>query len=227
MITTTVAAGHRPLSVVSPQVLTGAARLIETREYAEAIAMLEAAVESDPSPATHALLGTAYLLTERYPQAAQQLTTAVAGDPTNEDWQGKLALASANAVAHVEEDYPPVVPFDREALLAAPALQPGSLPSTPSGKKHALPLGAAIAFAAKVTGVAVTAFTDAASELAGRLGTSDAVWTNWYRKGLVLGVATLQAMRDRLDERNLIDPYPNATLTAFQPHGLVPPPGKG
>jgi hypothetical protein len=226
MITANIATdGLLPVRPGPADPRTQATQMIGERDYAGAIALLENTTQVEPSPANHALLGTAYLLAERYEQAKEHLAIATAADPTNEEWQSQLTLASANVISHIQEDFPPVEPFDREALLAAPTVAPGAIPATPFEHKLPTPLEKAVGVAARVTGIFVTIATDTASGLAGRLGTAGAVWTNWYRKPLALGLATLQAMRDRLDTNNLVNSYPDDALTAFQPHGLVPPPG--
>jgi len=97
--------------------LARATQLIEKRDHGAAASLLEDALRDDPSAATHALLGTAYLLAERYEDAERHLAIAVQKDPFNEGHQTKLTLASANVVSNAKEDHPPVQPFDRAALL--------------------------------------------------------------------------------------------------------------
>jgi hypothetical protein len=66
----------------------------------------------------------------------------------------------------------------------------------------------------------------AATTFWGKLaGYRDAVWTNWYRRPLTLGILTLAYMRDKLNARNLKNTYPRGTLTGFQKEGQTPPPG--
>src|SRR5258708_254087 len=221
MITTTRNDGALPLPSLSSDSRTRAVQLIEDRQYSSAIDLLEVSVQADSSPVTHALLGTAYLLAERYEDARRHLAIAVAAEPTNEGWQAKLTLASSNAVSHVEEDFPKVEPFDREELLAPPSLEPGAIPTAPFEHKAPSFLEKAAGFAAKLTGKVFDAVTGTAAAIGGKVGIADEVWTNWYRKPLVLGFATLQHMRDTLDAKNLVNPYPDDALTAFQSRGLV------
>ena len=198
-----------------------AVQLIDRRDYSDAISLLTDLVQSDPSSANHALLGTAYFLSEKYDRAREHLTLAVEKDPQNLDWVEKLTLAAANAITHVEVDYPPVPEFVREELLAPPS--PGDLPDVASGS--ALPLPSFVARMQARSGVAVSKVVDALSAFAGMVGTAGDVWTNWYQKPLALGILTLSYMRQTLDRNNLKDTYPPGALTAFQARGLVPPPG--
>jgi hypothetical protein len=200
---------------------------IEERDYRAAASLLEDVLPADPSAATHALLGTAYLLAEQYEDARRHLSVAVQKDPFNEDYGTKLILASADVVSDPrDEDNQDEALFEREALMAPPLPGPGPAPQSTEARRGARSaLDAAVEVLAGWTGAVATAVMDTASRLASRLGTSDEVWTNWYRKPLVLGLATLQSMRDRLDSHNLFDPYPSGTLTAFQTRGLEPPPG--
>jgi len=200
--------------------------LLEHRKFAEAISVLEDLVNKEPSPPNEALLGTAYLLAERYEEAKMHLSVAVTADATNTDWLDKLSLATANAITNIQKDFPPVEPFEREALLAAPSLEPGTIPSTPFAPEATPTLtDHLIAAAEKISGVVATKLTNFGAAIAGRIGIADAVWTNWYRKPLVLSFATLQHMRDLLEANNLVDAYPDGTLVGDQPQGLCPPPG--
>ena len=64
------------------------------------------------------------------------------------------------------------------------------------------------------------------SEIWGRLaGYRDAIWTNWYRRPLFLGIMTLAYMRDHLNKKNLKSTYPEGELIGFQKPGQSPPPG--
>jgi tetratricopeptide (TPR) repeat protein len=151
--------------------------LLSQRQYASAVALLEEVVRSECSPALQALLGTALFLAERYQDAKQRFELALRADPQNTEWQNKLMLAAANAVSNAENRFPPVEAFDRDALLAPPILKPGAIPAGASAPRVPRPFAPVVAQIEKVSGAVVTAFMDAASFLAGKLGTSDGVWT--------------------------------------------------
>ncbi|HSQ61385.1 MAG TPA: peroxidase family protein, partial [Acidobacteriota bacterium] len=66
----------------------------------------------------------------------------------------------------------------------------------------------------------------ATTKIWGRLaGYRDEVWTNWYRRPMLLGVLTLAYMRERLNHHNLKNTYPAGSLTGFAPADLPVPPG--
>jgi hypothetical protein len=201
-------------------------RLLEERQYDRALAVFEELVRSAPSPRSHGLLGTAYFLLERYEDARKALSVARQLDPTSTEWDDKLRMATANAEAAAQVDFPPVEPFSREELLAVPVVRQGALPDVPSSAPKSGLLQPITDAAEKLSGVIGDALWRVLSELAGRIGgVAGDVWTTWYRKPLFVGTMTLGYMRDRLNEHNLSDAYPPGTLTAFQPQGLVPPPG--
>jgi hypothetical protein len=226
MITTTLNNDMVSTALVSPtSLLPRAVQLLETQQYEAAVALLEGAVREAPSPSVEGMLGTAYYLCERYAEAAVYLQKALDAEPRNVEWQTKLAYAMANKVAKVEEDYPPVQPFDGAALLAAPELDPEAIPVVSNLRSVQSMWSELLRTAETASGLLVSAVTQTAALAAGLIGTADDVWTNWYRKPLALGLATLGYVRDRLDARNLVDPYPEGELTAFQSRGLVAPPG--
>jgi len=203
----------------------GPIQLLERHAYADAIAVLEDVVRDDPSAANHALLGTAYFLSEKYEDAKRHLVIATEKDPTHLDWIEKLTLASANAATRVDVDYPPVLEFERAELLAAPVVKRGALPDVQYAPPSKSVVGMLRNGIETASGMAVTAVIDGLSRVAGAIGVSDEVWTNWYRKPLVLGVMTLSYMRESLNKNNLKDTYPEGELTAFQSRGLIPPAG--
>jgi hypothetical protein len=215
----------KPRSGLAIEPLAGAIELLEREKYGEAVTLLEELARSGASPAVEGLLGTAYYLCERYEDAVKHLRIAVEQEPLNAEWQTKLALALANATSHAESDYPPVEAFDRLELLAAPRLEPNAIPASANTSRRPASADRARAIAEQALGAVSSALGKSAARVAAALGPYDAVWTTWYRKPLALGVATLSYMRDRLNERNLVDPYPPGSLTAFQSRGITPPSG--
>ncbi|HEY2517128.1 MAG TPA: peroxidase family protein [Polyangiaceae bacterium] len=214
---------ERPALANEP--LESAAKLLEEREYAAAVALLlPLAVDAAPAE-IHAALGTAYTLLEQYEDAARELDRALKKKPKNEAWAWQGTLAAANAVTHVVDPYPPVDEFERDALLGEPKVAEGAIPPAPHARVEVTPVQWLLREVGKYAGVASTKTSRLLAGLAGRLGIADAVWTNWYRKPTALGLFTLAYMREQLDAHNLKDSYPQGELTGFLPNGLVPPPG--
>lgn len=200
--------------------------LLEQRRYADAIRLLSERVQAQPDAEGHALLAAAHFQTEAYAAAACHYEAAVRLEPANADWAAMLPLARANAQARIDVPVPEFHYFDRAALLAPPAILPGSLPAPlPPPPPPGLPariktaLGNALG---AVSAVLMHAVTRAWGRLAGY---RDAVWTNWYRRPLARGIITLAYMRDQLNAHNLRDTYPAGRLTGFAPENVAPPPG--
>jgi hypothetical protein len=208
----------------TPATIRHAIALIAKGELEAAVKLLLEDTAHDSLALKRGLLGTAYTLLERYDDAKRELAAALELDPTNQEWADKLLLASSDAAARVNIDFPPVVPFDREELLAPPVLASGALPTPPSTRR-ARPLRPLLSTLGNLTGALIGNGWRVLSPLAARLGPQDPVWTTWYRKPIVFGLMTLGYARDQLDRNNLKDTYPEGELTAFQSRGLVPPPG--
>jgi hypothetical protein len=207
-------------------VLPEAQAALERRDFADAIRLLQTALAGQPGADVHALLALAHFQSEQYEDAARHYAAALALGPERSDWRDMLALAHGNAVAGVNVHVPERSYFDRDALLAPPHVRPGSLPAPlpprpapPLGKRLQIRLGTGLG---AVASVLVHRVTQAWGRVAGY---RDAVWTNWYRRGLTTGLLTLAYMRDRINARNLVSTYPAGTLTGFQPAGQTPPPG--
>jgi hypothetical protein len=201
-------------------------RLLEDRQYDRAVAFFEELVREAPSARSQGLLGTAYFLVERYEDAKKALGVASELDPTNAEWEEKLTMAAGNAAAAIQVDFPPVLPFSRDDLLAVPVVPPGALPDVAAGEAKKGPLQTLLKAAERLSGILGDALWRTLSPIAAQIGgTAGDVWTTWYRKPLFLGTLTLGYTRDLLNKTNLLDAYPPGTLTAFAPRGLVAPPG--
>ena len=201
-----------------------AQQALAQRDAAAAMALLQPTLAGEPSAPVLALLGAAHYLAEQYEPAAQHYAQALALQPGQADWQHMQALAQANVTAAVHQYVPDLHYFDRATLLAAPARSglPAPLASPPAPgllQRIRIALGNALGDASSSLMHHVThGFVRLA-------GYRDAVWTNWYRRGVSMGILTLAYMRDQLNARNLQSSYPAGALTAFQPAGLTPPPG--
>ena len=202
-------------------------RLLEAGDTAGAIRELERHAAEQPGPDVEALLGIAYFRSERYEDAVRRFEAALALSPDRQDWTQLLRMARANATSEVHVPVPDFTFFEREQLLAAPNVPSGALPSPPATPP---PGPGAFRFGLNVLGTvigeAATLLLNAFTALWGRfIGYRDAVWTNWYRRPMLLGVLTLASMRERLNHHNLKNTYPEDVLTGFVPKGLPVPPG--
>ena len=199
---------------------------LDRREFEHALKLLEDDLAAQPEAELHALAGLANFQLERYEAAAQHYTAALQSDGAHSDWRAMLAVAEANATAGVNVHVPELHYFDRDGLLAPASVSESALPSPlprPRGpgrfKRLWLVLG-------ELLGAFGTLLINGLTRLVGRIsGYRDKVWTNWYRKQMVIGVLTLAYMRERLNKHNLSSSYPKGSLVGFQPAGQKPPTG--
>ncbi len=203
------------------------ASLIEQHKYADAIELLKGINYTSPDAEHFAMLGLAYFFNEEYALSAANYTKALELDPANKDWQEMLLQAKSNVISEVNIPVPDVYFFDREKLLSEPEIVKGALPATPAEappkpgllKKIELALGNGL-------GAVSTATMDFVTTTYGKIaGYSGKVWTNWYRRPLLLGILTLAYMREKINAHNLVSAYPEDTLVGFQPEGQIPPEG--
>jgi hypothetical protein len=170
--------------------------------------------------------GQRYFQCEDYACAENCYAAALKLEPAMPDWQDMLDAAQANAIAQVQAPVPAVHRFDRETLLAAPAIQwndlPEPLPAPPAACLHTRVLIAV----GNAAGAIFSTLFDTVTYVYGRLmGYRDAIWTNWYDRGSLGGILTLAYMREQLNARNLVSTYPPDALCGFQKPGLAPPRG--
>ncbi len=197
--------------------------LLSMRAFEAAGEVLNEVLEKDRNnDVTYGLLGTTYMLQEQYEKARQALEKAVELNPNQVDWVEKLRKASAGVVTQPEIDRPPAVTPPLDELVGPPGQVEGVLPLPKPGPKPRL--GARLRNRlGKAAGAVAGGVLHRVTPIAGLIGVSDEVWTNWYRKPTALAVTTLAYMRDQLNQHNLKDVYPEGELTAFQSRGLVAP----
>ena len=205
--------------------------LPQQRPYTEVISPIvnnadKSALDPLAKGEEHAQLALAHFQKAEYATAASHYATALTYVPDQADWQIMLTHAQHNAIAELQTPVPAVTYFQREPLLAPPVVPAGALPTTPFVlpapgllKRVATLLGNGLG---SVLTVLMHGLTQATGAL---LGYRDAVWTNWYRRPLLLGILTLAYMRERLNRHNLKNSYPPGTLTGFVEGKLTPPPG--
>lgn len=200
--------------------------LFEQRKFDAAAEALRQRMHRDGSPEHEALLGLACFHLERYRLAAGHYAAALKSDPGNPEWLDMLARSEANASSEIQDPVPEYSWFDRETLLAPPVVPDGSLPRPEPVKVPRGPGRLALTLLGNAAGALGTFLMNNLTALWGRFaGYRDEVWTNWYRRPLLLGILTLAHMRERLNSRNLKNTYPDGTLTGFAPGNLAPPDG--
>ena len=202
-------------------------RLIVAQDFQAALEILKKVSPPDTKGECDALMANAYFLTERYAEAEQCYTSALSYDEGNRDWQDMRAQARANVIAEVSIHIPPYYLFEREkSKLLAPASGIDDDLPVPLTPRRVIWPERVRRFVGSTLGVLVTLVVDGATWSWGTLaGYRGKIWTNWYRRGVTLGILTLAYMRDRLNKNNLINTYPEGSLTGFQKSGQQPPPG--
>lgn len=208
------------MSAATPKV----ASLMNDRKYDEAIELLSNG-EPIPDAEKLALLGLAYFHSEQYDKATEAFEKALALSPDNEYLKDMLRHAKGNHISNVHVPIPDVYYFDREKLLSKPIVTDGAYPQTPVPapppasllKKIKIKLGNGIGHVSTAT---MEVVTKGWGKFAGYSGE---IWTNWYRRPLMLGILTLAYMREKMNKHNLVSAYPKDVLVGFQPEGQTPP----
>ena len=197
------------------------------KELIESILSLKKENDTELVGTEHAMFGLAYFHNGEYELAAAAYQKALESEPFNKNWQEMLQHARANHIAEVNVPIPEVYYFERDKLLMQPVVSQGILPSGPAvpsvkkslSKKIKLLLGNGLGYVS-------SAIFHAATQVWGTIaGYRDKVWTNWYRRPLMLGILTLAYMRDKMNKHNLKSTYPAGSLVGFQPEGQTPPDG--
>lgn len=187
----------------------------------------------DPAPAAPtggealALLAATHFRLQHYELAARDWAEALAAAPLHADaplWREMLALAQHNQAAQIEVHVPPLVFFERAALLApppVPRLPEAPPPAPPAGRLRRLRRAVG-----DLLGDLGTVLVDVATHVYGwAAGYRDHVWTSWYHRPKFFAILTLAYMREQLNAHNLDTSYPPGRLVGFQAPGQVPPPG--
>ena len=213
-------------NVISLKVASDASTLLEEKRYREAIEALHNSTKSD-SPAEHfALLALANFHIEQYDAAVTYFEKALELEPANTEWKDLLQHARGNLVSEVNEPIPDVYYFDKDKLLSPPVVPQGALPSEPPPPPKPSLLKRIRLTAGNVIGAIATGLMGVTTKVYGNIaGYKGEVWTNWYRRPLLLGILTLAYMREKLNKNNLKSTYPDDVLVGFQPEGQIPPEG--
>lgn len=218
--------GTVPSPVPGSPAPLAARRLIGEGNLAAAIALLKQQAEEQPDAETSGLLALAHYRSEEYALAAQHYELALLLTPGNPEWAEMLGKARANAVAEVSVPVPDYYWFTREQLLAKPEVPAGALPKPPAFRLKKGLISRLLFHLGTLLGVVASALMHGTTQLWGTAaGYRDRIWTNWYRRPLILGILTLAYMRNKLNKHNLRNTYPRDTLIGFQPEGQTPPEG--
>jgi tetratricopeptide (TPR) repeat protein len=202
-------------------------RLIRTRDYQGSLELLKNISPAETKGESEALKGNACFMLQRYDEAARAYLEGLKYQKDSSDWQDMYEKSRRNAIARIDMHLPPLYFFadEKERLLEPASAIRSNLPAPLRPRRVIWPerirreIGTAL-------GAIVTFVVDAASELWGEIaGYKGRVWTNWYRRSLVKGVLTLAHMRDKLNKNNLVNTYPQGSLTGFQQTGQTPPQG--
>ena len=185
---------------------------------------LAAVAAQDSTGELEALVGLACFRLGDYGAAAIHYAAALAHRPDEQTWLLMRERSESNAEAEIHVFVPAVAYYEREGLLAALPVELGLPPPPPP-----LPMRAVRRWRVKA-GVVLAIGASKAIDLGtwgagGLLGYRDRVWTNWYRKHLLLGILTLGHMRNVLNRNNLRNTYPKGALVGFASKGLTPPTG--
>jgi tetratricopeptide (TPR) repeat protein len=202
-----------------------ASQLLDQRDYEGAIKALEEPVLHDSTADSCTLMALAYYQSEKYSQAVRYYEAALKIKPEDDGLRDMLLKAQANADSQIHVHVPDIYYFDAEKLLEPASAVTDTLPSPPRPRREIWAERARRKIGG-AAGAVVSFFVNLATNVWGSIfGYKDAVWTNWYRRSLTLGILTLAYMRERLNKNNLKNTYPEGTLTGFQRPGQTPPPG--
>lgn len=195
-------------------VFNRAEALLEADKLDEAIELLENAPGLKDSPKTQGLLGAAYFRQERYDKAADSFERA---SEENEIYAEMAVSARQNHETDIATDHARN-PFDPQVVNGAP--QPGN-PSAATETKITVERNwfsraarGTLNFAGKIVGGISGAGLALGCSLFGKEDESE-IWTTWSRKNFAQALLILKGHRDRLNENNLHDTYPEGELTGF------------
>jgi hypothetical protein len=212
-------------SIIVPKSVD-AVSLLEEKRYREAVELLLNTMKPDSPAEQYGQLALAYFHLQEYDSAVTYFEKAVALDPANADWQDLLQHARGNMVSDVSKPVPDYYLFDKDKLLSKPVVPQGALPPEPPPPPKPSIFKQLRRSAGNGIGAIATALMEAATKTYGFFaGYKDKIWTNWYRRPLLLGILTLANMREKLNKNNLKSTYPEDVLVGFQPEAQTLPEG--
>ena len=214
------------MNTIQTTLISECRQLMNDQQYLEVIKLLKMVTESHPDKKKLPMIGLAYFHTEQYKLAANAYKMALTLDPSNKNWQEMMQQSSSNYIAELNVPVPDIYFFEKDQLLSAPIVPIGTLPSSSLIKNNysllkrfRIVLGNMIG---SVATIVIEFLTNTIGVIAGYRGR---VWTNWYRRPMMLGILTLAYMREKMNKENLVSTYPDGALVGFQSSKLVPPEG--
>ena len=219
----------KPISRPNQQTINSTQRQAEKLLQAGKLKQAEELLTSDDvleaSPKSQALLGAALFRQEKYEQAADAYQAAAASseDPI---YEGLAEQARQNAATDISYDHA-VNPFtDMATVQGKPSPESVSPAVAEPIKVERNIVHRAVRAGLNVTGKVLGGITGAVLGWAARkFGQEDKgeVWTQWSHKNWAEGMLMLKNHRDRLNEKNLHDTYPEGQLTGFAKPGMKQP----
>ncbi len=223
----------RPSGTPRKDPLAAAKQLLENNEVDKAISLLKGMKLQGNVPGANEMLGAALFRAEKYGEAVDAYKAAVKSDPENEGVQKELQRALNNHLAQVQDDVSINAPAEKAVRGLA---EPGKGDMGPAWEGEPLSLNPIVRayqrgvqvtkFGLKAAGFALGGVVGSVISLGAKVfGNEPAheTWTTWSRKNYVKGLLMLGNTRDRLNENNLHDSYPEGELTAFAKKGQEQP----
>jgi hypothetical protein len=219
-----------------------AAALLARGEFAATIAMLASRAGQDDSGESDVLLGDAYFMTQAFDDAEASYSRALGKglaegrQQATEHLRNRAETSGATGMSGRErQDDVNSRLYTLEHLLGGPSLPEVSVRppvvSPPAEGVQAVARRLRNDLGAVAGGMGSFVF-EALTAAAGRSGTNDEVWTNWYASaknvpgqlGVAARVLKLAYVREQLFESNLVRPYPPSAKTGFVQDPGEPPP---
>ncbi|MCB9655538.1 MAG: hypothetical protein H6729_15560 [Deltaproteobacteria bacterium] len=212
--------------------------MLQRGAYERVVDLLAPVASRDPSGKAEALLGDAYFAQQNYADAEKSYRAALAKTPDLQHLRPMLARAESNRISGIESEAAARAEFQalftRENLLKGPDLNAydfGVIQQVIERKGIDAVVHQIKDSIGEVAGVVGESVFQTLTKLAGSLGTSDEVWTNWYKDtGLppaldkIIKLLKLAHMREGLFENNLVRTYPADQRTSFYQGGGEGPP---
>lgn len=194
------------------------AERLEQGDRTAVIVELEKRIAEGPCCWCSDLLALALFHDRQYERAAETLIGLIKDyDGDDERWWRRLTDARINIQIRLRQ---------RGMVIDLPSPPDTPLPPAPYPDRFEAILARFGRSTLDAAGLIVTIALKFAVYIYGSVaGYKGRVWTRWYRRRLLTGLATLIHMRDKLNRENLLPAYPEGELTGFERPGSHPPAG--